>query len=195
MPKHRPRGVDLRVVGGVTLGVMKPETLERELVIIAQAIVGAEPGGEMVAARARASILREAAGPKLALQGWLAIELKERMLSGRLPRERLLHEMCEAALDRWLGKAKQTVDVGVDQEFIQLLQAYREARFAPIDIIEDKSTIDVLLSSPIPPIVPPSPEETIVVVPGEEGEGELLPPASIPRAPLQADISNNKQSV
>ena len=78
------------------------------------------------------------------------------MLSGRLPRERLLHEMCEAALDRWLGKAKQTVDVGVDQEFVRLLQEYREARFAPIDIIEDKSTIDVLLSSPIPPIVLPS---------------------------------------
>ena len=158
---------------------MKLETLERELVLIAQAVAGAEPGGEPVANHARASILREAAGPKLALQGWLALELKERMLSGRLPRERLLHEMCEAALDRWLGKAKQTVDVGVDQEFVRLLQEYREAKFLPI-IEEDKSTIDVLLSSPLPPTPLP---------PG------LTTSASAPRAPLQADTSNNKQSV
>ena len=158
---------------------MKLETLERELVLIAQAVAGAEPGGEPVANHARASILREAAGPKLALQGWLALELKERMLSGRLPRERLLHEMCEAALDRWLGKAKQTVDVGVDQEFVRLLQEYREAKFLPI-IEEDKSTIDVLLSSPLPP------------TPLHPG---LTTSASAPRAPLQADTSNNKQSV
>ena len=172
---------------------MKPETLNIELAKIAAQL--SQAAVENPDAHARTNLMREAAGPKIAHQGFLALELLQCQLDGRLGRDRLLFDICEAALDRWLGKAKQTVDVGVDQEFIQLLQAYREARFAPIDIIEDKSTIDGLLSSPIPPIVPPSPEETIVVVPGEEVEGELLPTTSIPRAPLQADTSNNKQSV
>ena len=50
---------------------MKPETLEAVIVQIAAQIAGYAPLDPPESARARASILRDAAGPRLALQGWL----------------------------------------------------------------------------------------------------------------------------
>lgn len=160
---------------------MKKETLERELVLIAQEAAGAEAGGDIVALRARASILREAAGPKIALQGFLGLELLGRHMDGRLQINRLMFDICQAALDRWLGKAKQTVDLSVDHEFIELVREYREAKY----IESPKSAIvEISVVSPIPPIVPPSPS-------GAEAPASS---ASTPQALLQAATSKDKQS-
>ena len=129
---------------------MKPETLNIELAKIAAQL--SQAAVENPDAHAPTNLMREAAGPKIAHQGFLALELLQCQLDGRLRRDRLLFDICEAALDRWLGKAKQTVDVGVDQEFVRLLQEYREARLPPLHIILNikrrEGSLGVLLQQP-----------------------------------------------
>ena len=169
---------------------MKAETLEKELAIILDSM-NHDPGVagyNLAQSRARALLFREHSAPKIAFQGYLALELLERHMTSKLKLDRLSNDICQAALDRWLGKAKQTVDMSVDQEFISLLQAYREARYEPADPLmiapACKSAIsEISVISLIPPIVPPSPS----------GTEARVSSTSTTQAALSADASNLEQ--
>ena len=169
---------------------MKAETLEKELERIAADFSRDKLGIEFPPdGRARANLFREVAGPRLQAQAALALELRQRMLKGEIPRERALMELIIDALDRGLGRAAISVDARISGMVAvvsgsELARAWREQLEQPPIIESPKSAIsEILVVSPIPPIVPPSPS----------GAEVLASSASTPQELLSADASNHKQ--
>lgn len=152
--------------GGVYNHLMKPETLSKELARVAADLATTE----LPTTRpARVQLLREAVVGQCAEAGYLAQQLVSGMLQGTIPCDRVLHEVCQAALDRWLGKARQYVDVGVDSEFVEWLGRFRAAREDKIE--SSKRVIEISTSISPPPIVPPrEPEEVIYTDPEHPGD-------------------------
>lgn len=96
---------------------MKPETLTRELLRVAAEL----EAHELPTTRpARVRLLREAVAGQVAEAGFLAQQIASGMLAGIIPCNLVLHQICQAALDRWLGRAAISVDARVSGVVVQL---------------------------------------------------------------------------